>query len=356
MSSWHSNSYGCGSSSGWQCKVCSTSNWPKHKCCWTCKAQRSYAEAAASASNISFEKEKNGAIVQPGRIRNAGQSLHQQLGLITKQLVQVAAPASDITCLPVPSPANAAEDRTALSSQLQQLETSLAALPDCQDFAPIRSQLTKRIEEAKSKICSAKPLVARLDGCRGALERGRQRLATADAAVQAATLARNTAAAQVAKFKSELAELEAMVAEDAKKKESSTCLSRLQKEMQQIVNEMTCSAHVEGVEAASAMQQMAALFQNLSSIALKSQAASLQATLPGSACPTQGAIAAAAPALAQQAEKMRLQQMLIQNASNVAHTVALPPLPGSPVMPSEQMDVDNAVLGGGQAVAASGGG
>ena len=265
--------------------------------------QRTYAEVAATANG-------GGSLApapasQSARGQNAGQSLQQQLGSITKQLAQVVSPIGEARASPPEAAGpNTLEDKQALSSQLQQLQASLAALPDCQEFLAVRNQLLKQIEETKTKVSSSKPLGARLDGCRNALERARQRQATAEAALQAATLARDAAKSQVAKYESELAELETLVADEAQKKRSSSCLSRLQKEMHQIVKEMSSSAHVDGTEATVALQQMAALFQNLSGIAAKSQAA---ATVAAATTPC---------------ERARLQQMLQQNASIVPPTVA----------------------------------
>ena len=274
---------------GWTCKVCATENWAKHKCCWTCRAVRSYAEVTAAAAEpdaASFASSP-----QYPQTQSNGQILQQQLGMITKQLTQVvsdeidSAP-SEAACL------NAAEDKQIISHQLQNLITSLAALPDCPEFSTVRAQIQKQIDDTKAKISHTKPLGARMDGCRNALDRARKRQATAEAAFQAATLAREAADAQVQKYMSELAELETLVSDEAQKKESSTCLTRLQKEMQLVVKERSSSFHVDGSEAALALQQMTALFQNLTDIAAKSQAAA--ATSPG--------------------EQARLQQMLYQNA------------------------------------------
>ena len=60
--------------------MCGTHNWPKHKTCWTCKIQRSYADVVA-------QQPAPRPHVNP-RVPNPGQSLQQQLACITKQIGQ----------------------------------------------------------------------------------------------------------------------------------------------------------------------------------------------------------------------------------------------------------------------------
>ena len=78
----------------------------------------------------------------------------------------------------------------------------------------------------------------------------------------------------------------------------------MHKEMQQIVKGMSSSSHIDGSEATLVLQQMAALFQNLSGIAAKPQAA------------------ATAAAVSAPCERTRLQQMLLQGSSIVPPTLA----------------------------------
>jgi hypothetical protein len=301
VGSW-SDSRSSGASSGWDCRVCGTSNWPKHKVCWTCKVQRSYADVAASA----IDKKP---VVKPA---GAGMSLHAQLDALTKQLVSVVSPSAESVVALSQTPVVAVtvvSNKSQFVSQLQQLEASLAALPDCQDFSAVRAQFVSQINDTKSKIYSTKPFGARLDGCRNALERARNRLGTADAAVQAAAVVRETAANQVTKYEAELAELEALISEDVVKKESSSCLTRLQNEMQSVVDEMSRSPHIESDEASLAMQQMSQLFHHLSAIAVKSQTV---------ACQLGPEVKECIMVEANSVEKARLRTLLLQNGTVMA--------------------------------------
>ena len=290
---------------GWKCRVCETVNWPKHKCCWTCKAVRTYAEvAAAPAPSIAPAKGASTKVPSPG------QTLHQQLSSITKQLGSVVSQSGDVVMTQTPtqtpmqvetpdSPQQTGDERQALTSQIGQLENSLAALPPGPEYQCIRDQISTQIAQTKAKICSTRPLGARLDGCRDALERAKHRLTSAESLAQAAIAAQTEAASQVTKLQSELAELENLVAEDTRKKEEGSSLDRLQTQMQAIVGEMSNSIHVDASEAQVAMQQMTQLFQQLSSIAVKSQKA---------------AIAPQTQVMPHGCEAQRLQQMLLQNA------------------------------------------
>ena len=313
------------SSAGWQCKVCQQWNWPKHKTCWTCKAMRSYADVA-----------KN--VVPPPKVLTPGQALQQQLTEITRQLSQaVAGPPTAVQggASPYPPSPGTEPTETPDRQQLAQLEASLAQLPDMPCFATSRAALIKQITEVKSRVDHTKPIGSRIDSCKAALERARQRLATADAALTAAQSAKEVATQQVSTLEHDLRELQAVVAANAAKQSSSNCLDRLQTEMETVIQEMSTSGAVDGADIASSMQQMVVLFQNLTQIASKSAAVPQPVAMEGI-----GPAAAAAPpapinhdpdrltdASVVPGARDRLQTLMMANAASHATPLDCPTAP-----------------------------
>ena len=112
---------------------------------------------------------------------------------------QVAAPAGGDTSQP---------NKTQALARVRYLEAALAALPaDDPLFAEEKVTLGQRLAEAKRAVHGVRPIGARIDGARAALERSRSRQAEAAQAVEAAQQLHQLAADEVVALEAELQEL-----------------------------------------------------------------------------------------------------------------------------------------------------
>ena len=138
----------------------------------------------------------------------------------------------------------------------------------------MRAALAARIEQAKAKASKTKPLGIRVESCKVALLRAKRRAEDGEAAVAAAILVRDQAAADVGRYTEELHELEAELYAQSAMSQGSLSFSRLQTEMSTIITQMATSTYVEESDAAAIKNQMAVLFQHLSAVSARATAAS----------------------------------------------------------------------------------
>ena len=157
--------------------------------------------------------------------------------------------------------------------QLQQVEASLAHLPEGDDWTSVRQALLDRHSTLRAQPVSARPLGARIDGCRTALERSRARQQAAAEAVEAAMAAQQAAQAQTASLEAELRELEEQVAVNNRTTEGGDCITRLQGDMERVISEMGSSQHITQQEVQAVMSQMTSLFQSVTAISQRVSAA-----------------------------------------------------------------------------------
>ena len=251
------------------------------------------------------------------KVDGPGHSLHKQIASIATQLNANVSTASlpqmsqSVTPVvaPVQEPAQTQEpEKNALFAKIRQLESSLESVPADAECKPIRDAISAQIEQAKARINNSKPLAARLEGCQDALTRSLKRQAEAQSLVELAVNAMEQANAQVTRYQAELAEIQALIAKQADASNGSNCLQKLQAQMQAVVAEMTGSNDLEQGETQQAMQQMSALFSQLSGLATKAQLSARSK-------------AAAVTTMVPSPEQQRLQQLLISNALAPAPTV-----------------------------------
>ena len=95
-----------------------------------------------------------------------------------------------------------------LSAQIKKAEQALAALPDVPEFASERAALANKAKSLKREIITAKPMGARYDGTKDALNRAKARRAEAQAAVEVAQQLLQVASDEVVALETELQELE----------------------------------------------------------------------------------------------------------------------------------------------------
>ena len=323
-----SSSWQGGAHSGWICSLCSTQNQPRGKACKTCRAVRTYAEVAAGQG---VPPAPPGSLVQP----SPGQVLQSQLaqvsGLIDQakhgsQPLAVNAPSGSHQTMEVET-TNNQDDRQALVTQLQQLEASLAQIPDAPGLADVRETIMTKHALVKQRLSEVRPLGARLDGCRAALTRARARCKVATEAVSAAIAAQEEAQRQVVQYETQLRELEATVATaQPEQVDGSNSIERLQGDMERILREMAHGGQVPGEEVQGVMAQMTTLFQQVTTIASRvSQQTAAQTPTLASSTQAGGEALNADTAIgnSDRAEQQRLLQLLQNNArSQEPHAAA----------------------------------
>ena len=211
-------------------------------------------------------------------------------------------------------------DRQAIISQLQQLEASLAPLPDTPEMHEVRAPLLARHAALKSKLSSTKGLGVRLDGCHSALERARARLQTAISTVEAVLQAKTEAEQQVANFESELRELEAAIQTQQHQQQqdaTANSVEKLQSGLEQVMSEMASSPHTSQEEVRAVMDGMTALFRQVSEISSRCLRQSAAAQLPSpahAACLQGGDAIMTAGNQSDRSEEQRFQALLLANA------------------------------------------
>lgn len=205
-------------------------------------------------------------------VASSGAQLQAQVFQLQEQAAQIALAASSDVHFALPSaggsnqPAGMQPERQEIQAQLQQVEASLAHLPEGAEWTAVRQPLLDRHAALRARLVSARPLGARIDGCRAALERSRSRQQAASDAVDAATAARQTAHSQTTSLEAELHELEEQVAAYSRATEGGNCITRLQGDMARIISEMGSSQVVTQQEVQEVLAQMASLFQSVTAI------------------------------------------------------------------------------------------
>ena len=121
------------------------------------------------------------------------------------------------------------------------MQVALDALPAVDDNLELRTSIATKIAGKKSAITAFKPLGARIDGCRGALERALARKANAEKALgeaQAAILQADQEAVQLAQ---QLQQLESEVATHGEQREQTDSIEGMTAALSTVISEMKSS-------------------------------------------------------------------------------------------------------------------
>ena len=151
---------------------------------------------------------------------------------------------------PAPAAARRASDtptKAQLQTRIKQLETALSALPeDVEDIAEERESIAARIASAKRELHGSRPIGARIDGARAALQRARQRQDDAAQALAAAQLLNGDAATEVADLEEQLHDLEMSLADgsDMMDEEQVPPASKAYEILQQMIGHLKADACV----------------------------------------------------------------------------------------------------------------
>ena len=169
-----------------------------------------------------------------------------------------------------PSQGESGGDKKELVAKLKAIEQSLAALPEEEWCQSHRLALQAQAGELKKQISNTKSIGARIDGCKGALERALRRQQQAQDAIQEATTKRDSAAQDVVRFQAELRELRELEVDRSIQQQEGGCINRMQSEMAQVLSEMSSSTFVAQEEISAATSRMRELFNGI--LEIKSRA------------------------------------------------------------------------------------
>ncbi|CAK0877917.1 unnamed protein product, partial [Prorocentrum cordatum] len=240
----------------WQCSRCHSTNHSP-KACPVCGLRRSYAAVAASADPAaSAPPPKPSTRAQLDQIT---QSLQSTLADVQ---ARVAAPQAGAPAAPPDAAAPAsAPTRPELVKRLKRYEAALEIYKD--DTAdPEHARLTQQISDVKAEISALKPLGAKLDGARQALQRASARREEADKALAAATLLRDTAEAEEASAKEAVAALESQVSP----LDNTDLMTSIQAQLHQLIGTLKSDPGVHATHIANAEKHVHDLFAGFQSV------------------------------------------------------------------------------------------
>ncbi|CAK0894210.1 unnamed protein product [Prorocentrum cordatum] len=240
----------------WQCSRCHSTNHSP-KACSVCGLRRSYAAVAASADPAaSAPPPKPSTRAQLDQI---AQSLQSTLADVQ---ARVAAPRAGAPAAPPDAAAPAsAPTRPELVKRLKRYEAALEIYKD--DTAdPEHARLTQQISDVKAEISALKPLGAKLDGARQALQRASARREEADKALAAAALLRDTAEAEEASAKEAVAALESQVSP----LDNTDLMTSIQAQLHQLIGTLKSDPGVHATHIANAEKHVHDLFAGFQSV------------------------------------------------------------------------------------------
>ena len=187
---------------GWHCSCFSHFNWSRYKACQQCSAKKAFAMGPKPVPFVQLPPwaPKKPPGPPPVGFKGIVQHLPRPAAAtIAATPVGVAAVGPPATTTPTTA------SRGALHSRIRCLEAALAALPpptsfddDCYKIP--RDELVKQIAALKRQIIGAKPIGARIDGCRAALTRAMTRRDSGHEALHAAQAVVTAADIEVATF------------------------------------------------------------------------------------------------------------------------------------------------------------
>ena len=194
---------------GWHCVCCSNFNWSRYKACQQCSAKKAFAMGPKPMPFVQLPPWAPKKPPGPPPVGFKGIVQHQPAPAAANAATPVGVAAAAPTSTTTPTTAS----RGALHNRIRCLEAALAALPpptsfddDCYKIP--RDELMKQITALKRQIIDAKPIGARIDGCRAALARAMKRRDTGHDALQAAQAVAAATDIEVATLEIDLQTLE----------------------------------------------------------------------------------------------------------------------------------------------------
>jgi hypothetical protein len=248
--------------SWWSCTICGGWSWDTAKKCQKCGIKKAYATMGKSNDhhNPVAQKESDGKIEQLVSLLKA--ATMPQSGEATCQASTAARPEET---------SSEARSKSEYATQIKAIEAALEQLPDTEVFSESRATLSVQREDLKKKITNSKPLAARIESCRGAMERAQRRRQAALEALQLAQATFKEADQHACMKEGELKTMEAEYLATAQahlvvESRDETCLDALQSNMTRVLQEMESGGKVDQSMMTGAYAQMASLFQGLTAI------------------------------------------------------------------------------------------
>ena len=223
----------------WACAHCCATNWsPKNKCS-DCGLRKSFSQVVRSWS-------------PPQATQPSSHPVRAQLDKVTASLAGLhvsAAPTAHTQPAAAPAPAVVPSSRAKVSEQIKALESAIALMPAEPEFEQQCEALRAKAAALRREIIDAKPIGARIDGTRAALQRAQDRKAEAVRTLVLAQDAVSAADAETGKLACELAELEAALAHappEAMDTAPPVCsLDMLGSQLKQYISALKADIHID---------------------------------------------------------------------------------------------------------------
>lgn len=259
----------------WTCRLCNKYNSSK-KACAQCRASRDFADTGHT--QVATPPTPPSAPT-----RAATHAINQQL----KQALNLLAPAMGASLTPAPSasppgptaagtstPTGLAPTSSASKSDLQarikSLESAAAQLPTDPSFVDIHRKIHADIDATKKMITELKPIGARLDACRAALDRSKARRESAEMAVMTAQAAWAAADNESTQLQREVASLEQELQSQPPDGPQSAppldSVTQLKDGMAKVLDEMACGIVPPDV-ISNMHQRLTAVFNDVTAVA-----------------------------------------------------------------------------------------
>jgi hypothetical protein len=265
---WHGAS---GQWQQWSCGFCSSDNYnwaSQAKKCKQCGLKRTYAMAPAETKT----KEQGACWQAQWEPRSYVQTLAGSSPPSPK-------PNTELSQARVEAALSDSEVRAKAIASLKSIMAALEALPRSDEFAPERVMLEAKAEEAKARIRDAKPIGARIDGCKAAITRAQHRLEQSTVQRDEATTNMQQASQELVQMKLDLAGLELSVVtvqQDLQQVPSS--VEQLAESLTKVLKEMTLSPSVPRQLVDETTQHMKRLYDGIQKIAAAAREAAPPAT------------------------------------------------------------------------------
>jgi len=163
-----------------------------------------------------------------------------------------------------PSTGLSKDEVNAIRGRVKSLEETLKLIPDSDDFIKAREDIQMRLDKARSELRNTKPLGARIDASRMALQRAQQRTAQAKEATELAIQVHAKAVAEEEEISAQLMALEkewtAQVVEEAS---ASDTIQSLKSSLTGVMKVLAKKPGMEQISITQAQTHMDSLLRGL---------------------------------------------------------------------------------------------
>jgi hypothetical protein len=256
----------------WSCGYCYTDNYnwaSQAKKCKNCGLKRTFVMTPAAAGG----KEQGTCWDAKWEPKSYAQALAMSSPVTPK-------PDAQLSYARVEAVISDAEVRAKATASLKGIMAALEALPQTDEFARERVMLEARAEEAKTKIRDAKPIGARIDGCKAAITRAQDRFERAVVQRDEALYNMKQANQELVQYKQDLAGLEISVAaEQQGVRQAPSSVEQLAEALTKVLKEMASSPSVPQQLVDETNQHMHHLYAGIQKIAAAASQAVVQAVV-----------------------------------------------------------------------------